>query len=40
MYNFNNNKDIFEKDIVDKIFIGFYHLINNILISINGKESS
>ena len=39
MYNFNN-KDIFEKDIVDKIFIGFYHLINNILISINGKESS
>ena len=38
MYNFGNNNN--EKDILDKLFIGFYHLINNILISINGKESS
>ena len=37
MYNFNNNKN--ERDILDNLFIGFYNLINNILISINGKES-
>ncbi len=38
MYNFGNN--IYEKDILDKFFIGFYHIINNIIYTINGKESS
>lgn len=35
MYNFGNNKS--ERDILDNLFIGFYNLINNIFISINGK---